>query len=553
MPHSVSLKYALCLAALTLSGCSILGLGKTVSHVATENQTRHGQFYPQAPQHPADFSRHPQKPIYHRYVQMSERHITPPYQSNHVSRTPFPFGQHPSQPAPYGAQVTWPASNYSRPNDPSLNTPYWPRGSAQTSIQNAVSQSGLIESKRLEIKEAQEGYIQARAASLPSFDFGGSLGFATRQSNSSVASIEDISTSQETGSVRAGISQVLYAGGQNKAQKKRAQASIAAAQQDLRATTSDVVLDSVRTHLDVIRTQNILALHQRSVANLEAQKTATNLLFEYGEATVADVSLVEARLQTTKIEAGQAQLRFSESHTNYQFLTGDLPGKLAPPKFERLPASLDQALDLALSRNPDVLRAQADWDIAESDLDIAKANRLPTLSLDGSVSESLGQSDFVASSSAATVSMNLRVPFSLGGQHRSKVKQAIHVLSRRKLDGQQAVINLRRDITLKWNALQIADYSINLREKEIAASDAAFRSLKDQFQSGVTTQSELLSAESDLLSAHIRLEDAQYQEQILRAELLDLLGSLDIAGQTPYNVSPPANIRPAFWGKRSQY
>ncbi|MGJ8560294.1 MAG: TolC family protein [Litorimonas sp.] len=399
-------------------------------------------------------------------------------------------------------------------------------------MQNALGQSHLIESKRLEMREAQEEYTQARAASLPQFNFTGSFGYANRQSNSSVASINDVSTSQETGGLRAGVSQPIYTGGQNKSQKRRAKASISAAEQDLRATTSDVALSTIQAHLDVIRANNVLTIYTRSVANLEAQKTATSLLFDYGEATIADASLVEARLQSTKVEAAQAKLRLAESLTNYQFLTGQWANNLTPPSFANLPATLDQAVNMALVKNPDVLKARAEWDVAQNDLKIAKAQRLPSLSLDGAISESLGQSDFVASSSAATLSMNLRVPFSLGGQYKSQIKQATHALSRRKLDERQAMVELRREITMKWNALQTADDSINLRQHEIAANDAAYRSLQEQFQSGVTTQSELLSAESNLLAAHIKLEDAKYQEQFLRAELLALLGNLDMAGHT---------------------
>ncbi|GHB05599.1 membrane protein [Algimonas arctica] len=401
-------------------------------------------------------------------------------------------------------------------------------------MQNALGQSNLIESKRLEMREAQEEYTQARAASLPQFSFSGSFGYANRQSNSSVASINDVSTSQETGGLRAGVSQPIYTGGQIKSQKRRAKAGITAAEQDLRATTSDVALSTIQAHLDVIRANNVLAIFTRSVANLEAQKTTTSLLFDYGEATIADASLVEARLQSTKVEAGQARLRLTESLTNYQFLTGQRANNLTPPPFVNLPPTLDQAVNIALVKNPDVLKARAEWDVAQNSLKIAKAQRLPSLSLDGAVSESLGQSDFVASSSAATLSMNLRVPFSLGGQYKSQIKQATHALSRRKFDERQTMVELRREITLKWNGLQTASDSINLRHQEIAANDAAYRSLQEQFQSGVTTQSELLSAESDLLSANIKLEDAKYQEQFLRAELLALLGNLDMAG---HNIS----------------
>lgn len=542
-----SLKYAIYFAAFILPGCSYLGLGGFDTARPNVNPAQHGQYYPQQAQAYSPWAA--QSGAYASYNS---------HQGYYQAPNPGIYGTYqsgPIRPSPQQAGPT--AGAYFHPSiaqNRALQNRIVPHGSsAIMSMQNALGQSNLIESKRLEMREAQEEYTQARAASLPQFNLSGSFGYANRQSNSSVASIDDVSTSQETGGLRAGVSQPIYAGGQNKSQKRRAKASISAAEQDLRATTSNVALSTIQAHLDVIRANNVLNFYTRSVANLDAQKAATSLLFEYGEATIADTSLVEAQLQSTKVEAGQAELRLTDSLTNYQFLTGHRARNLAPPSFANLPATLDQAVNMALVKNPAVLKARAEWDVAQNDLKIAKAQRLPNLSLDGAVSEALGQSDFVASSSSATLSLNLRVPFSLGGQYKSQIQQANHVLSRRKVEERQTMMQLRRDITLKWNALQTANDSITLRQHEIDANDAAYRSLQEQFQSGVATQSELLSAESDLLSANIKLEDAKYQEQFLRAELLALLGNLDMAGHSvpaanSYVEAPLSNRLP-----RSRY
>ena len=101
---------------------------------------------------------------------------------------------------------------------------------------------------------------------------------------------------------------------------------------------------------------------------------------------IADQQQAEERQQAAQSRLTEANLDLVNTAASFRTLTGlDLvDGAALPPSLANaIPGTLEEALARARERNPRVREAQADLDSAHSMVSKAKAEMMPTLSLEG--------------------------------------------------------------------------------------------------------------------------------------------------------------------------
>jgi hypothetical protein len=137
--------------------------------------------------------------------------------------------------------------------------------------------------------------------------------------------------------------------------------------------------------MDVIRDGSIVALNRNQVRVLETNLQASRDRFEVGDLTRTDVAQSEARLALARSALEIAEGRLSSSEENYQRVIGDRPDNLQPPPpLPPLPGTADQAVQVALANNSDLVSIAAQVRAAERDVQIVRADRLPTVNAIGS-------------------------------------------------------------------------------------------------------------------------------------------------------------------------
>eukprot|EP01035_Chromulina_nebulosa_P047201 gene47201-63973_t len=182
--------------------------------------------------------------------------------------------------------------------------------------------------------------------------------------------------------------------------------------------------------MDVIRDEAIVSLNQQNVHVLDVNLQASKDRFQVGDLTRTDVAQSDARLAVARGQLQTAQSRLISSRENYIRLVGSAPEKLeTPPTLPNLPGSPDTAVDVALKDNPSLLAAQKSRDATRYDVDVARAARLPKLSVGvgGNYYNylgSLGSGTGVAvgqSGKSASGGLTLTVPLFQGGRPAAQV------------------------------------------------------------------------------------------------------------------------------------
>jgi outer membrane protein TolC len=80
------------------------------------------------------------------------------------------------------------------------------------------------------------------------------------------------------------------------------------------------------------------------------------------------------------------------------------------------------------------------------------------------------------------------------------------------------------EVTQQWQAVRVADFSIDTSTRELASAEEAYRVQRELFNNGRGTSATLADAEKDLTSARFDLLNAKTQARVARVRLAHALG-----------------------------
>ena len=384
-----------------------------------------------------------------------------------------------------------------------------------------------ITAQRESLKATDATVAIARAAGRPQLS--ATAGINRDLSRSGIL---ETGASGPTLSVGADVSMPLFSGGRVSNSVKAAKTRVEAGRALLRGTEGDVFTQAVAAYMDVIRDRAIVELNHNNVRVLETNLQATQDRFEIGDVTRTDVAQSQARL-----ELGRANLAISEgneatSEQEYRRVIGHEPGDLAPPPpLPPLPKTPEQAVQIALANNPDIVAASRQAQAAGYDVNVARALRLPTLSAVGSgtyVNEIGGQLGNLPSTGGQTsVGLNATVPIYQGGGAGARIREA------QAIEGQtlEQAVGTERSVVAQtrsaFAAYQATQEAISSQETAVKANELALEGARAERSVGTRTVLDVLNAEQELLNSQVSLVTARRDAYVAGFQLLNAMGQAE--------------------------
>jgi outer membrane protein len=335
--------------------------------------------------------------------------------------------------------------------------------------------------------------------------------------------------------VSAGVdlSYPLFNGGAVKNSVRAAKTRVEAGRATLRAVEGDVFTQAVAAYMDVIRDRAIVELNRNNVKVLQTNLEATQDRFQIGDLTRTDVAQSEARLQLGRSQLATAEGRLTGSEATYRQVIGHAPGPLAPPPpLPPLPKTADEAVQIALANNPDLLSISRQAIAAGYDVNIARAGRLPTLS--GVLSE-----DYVrnlnnnsggtvpSQGNATSIGLSARVPLFQGGLPAARIRQAQAqqgAVLEQVVGTERAVVQATRAAFASYEAAQRA---IQAQTVAVQANELALEGNRAEQSVGTRTIIEVLNAEQELLNSQVALVTAKRDAYVAGFQLLNAMGQAE--------------------------
>jgi len=330
------------------------------------------------------------------------------------------------------------------------------------------------------------------------------------------------------------VSVPVYSGGRVKYAVRSAETRVVAGQYDLRATEASLFSNVVAVYMDVMRDEAVVELNRANVGVLSVNLEATGDRFEIGDLTRTDVAQSEARLEVARGELETARANLISSKENYIALVGNPPGDLEPPPpLPNLPETPDEAVDIALQYNPDLLAAKERSEAAEIDIKTARGAVKPTVEayVQGSYVnflDSLGGNvpgaDLVQEQSDAQAGVRLSVPIYQGGRPAAQVRQA----QARSGQAYEQLIEVERSVIAQTRAAfsswRASERVIQSSERAVAASALSLEGVRAENSVGNRTILDILNAEQELLNAQVQLVTARRNSYVAGFTLLAAMG-----------------------------
>ncbi len=404
----------------------------------------------------------------------------------------------------------------------------------QDALVAAYHTNPVLQGQRYQQQALDESYVQAKAGWRPTATFNSSATYE-REPNSMLDATQG-SSAGNLGQASITVSQPIYTGGRTAWAVRAAEASVGAGREELRSVEAQVLLAVIQGYVDVLRDQQILAVRQSDMATLERQVSESSEKFKLGQVTKTDVAQAEAQLESARVALAAAQAQLEISRAEYAAAVGRTPGELvAPTGLPGLPASVDQAFDLAEAANPLLLQSQLKERSSRAQISAAKAAYRPTVSLQGTYGY-IGPITPVEVRDYAqdvTAGVAMTMPILTGGLTASQVRQATAQNSSDRVAIEATRRQVVQSVAQAWNQLLSGRAGVKAGQAQVAAAETALKGAQAEYVYGLRTTLDVLISDENLRAAQLTLAQSRHDALLAEAAVLDASGRLEAKDLLP--------------------
>ncbi|MGA3002584.1 MAG: TolC family outer membrane protein [Acetobacteraceae bacterium] len=367
-----------------------------------------------------------------------------------------------------------------------------------------------LQAERAKLRSTDETVPAALAGWRPTVQFSASGGYGsgtTRAYTFTTHSILNSPTDRLIGTAALQAQETLYNGGKNQASINRAKNQVMAERANLIAQEQASFTNAVNAYVGVISAKETLDLNRNNELVLTKQLQATNDRFRVGEITRTDVAQAEAALAGATAQRQTSEGQLESARGTFQQIIGVLPpDDLIPPQPLDLGMKTEaDAIKMAETNNPQVIAAQFNDAAAKDAIDVALAQLLPTVSLQGQMFQQNNASGWSTQANGYQVTANLAVPLYQGGSEYAGVRQA----RQQEQQTQRLIDDARRtavqNAVQAWETLVAAVAAADSTRSQIRANEIALEGVEREAIVGSRTTLDVLNAQQLLLNSRTTL------------------------------------------------
>ncbi|MBS0644261.1 MAG: TolC family outer membrane protein [Proteobacteria bacterium] len=395
------------------------------------------------------------------------------------------------------------------------------------------SNQPALQAERAKLRATDENVPTALAGWRPTVVLAGTTGYGDGLNRQFLRTVgpgawTKSQTDRLVGTAQATVTQNLYTGGRTQAQVNRAKNQVYAERATLLAQEQTSFNDAVNAYVGVIQNKQLLALQVNNEQVLAKQLQATNDRFRVGEITRTDVAQAEAALEGAKAQRETAEGNLQTARGTFVRVIGfQPPDDLIEPQPLALPVRTEQdARNLASINNPNVLTAMFNDAAAKDAIDVAFAQLMPQVSVQGQTFQQQNQGARSSSANGYAVIAQVSVPVYQGGSEYAAVRQARQTqqqTSRLIEDARRTAIQAA---VQAWDTLVAAKASAESTRAQIRANEVALEGVEREAIVGSRTTLDVLNATQTLLNSRTTLVQNLSQIVIASYQVAGAIGRL---------------------------
>jgi len=398
---------------------------------------------------------------------------------------------------------------------------------------------GLVNNKQiaaalLDEDNAQGKIAEAYAQALPKVDLSGRYSRLDKAPGATVGGQSVSFGKADNYTLTASVSQPLFRAGAIGAGIRASRIYSYLSQERFKETKQHVIFSVSRTYYDVLLAQELLKVSEEAVALSQTHVDDVQKRKDQGQASDYDVLRAKVEVTNYQAEMIQNRNRLNLLKTSFYKLLGVSQESdvafAGPLRHEPIDVSLDDAVDAAFTKRPELIQAELSARLYQENLKAAKAERWPKADL--FFDQNLASPDPHDSTSGGwgdswTAGVSINFPLFDGFKTRGRIRQARADLEKSRVllaDSEETVLLGVKQAVL---SLQDAASFIESQEANVGRAREGLKLIEAGYREGDKTELEVRDARQALLKATALHYQAVHQYQAAALEFKQATGSLE--------------------------
>ena len=329
------------------------------------------------------------------------------------------------------------------------------------------------------------------------------------------------------------VQQLLYDSGGREAEIRRQASRTDAASARVEERSEFVALNVSRTYIDYLLQQRLVAIAQDNVTFHERLVGDLREGVAKGSISIADQQQAEERLQSARARVTEAREDLDTAAITFRTLTGVPIDTVAlPPDLSQcMPATLEDAEQMARTNNPRVQEAIADLSTAREEVRAARAAIGPKFTLEGRARAGHDIDGFAGKTTDLQALGVLRWELYNGGIKEANVRE--QQARADQVHGRlfEVTRSAEEDTRSAWSRLVNQTALVSELEAQSKISDDVLLSYREQFNIGRRSLLDVLDAQNTRYNVQAQTETArlaklyaQYRVLAASNRLIECLG-----------------------------
>lgn len=315
---------------------------------------------------------------------------------------------------------------------------------------------------------------------------------------------------------------------------QQADVQVAAAENTFLNAQQSLILRVAQAYFNVLAAKDTVRADIAARDAFKAETDEAEARFKVGLSTITAVQQARASYDSARATLIGDRRALDNQRQALGVIVGHDVAALQPlridiPLVAPSPQAPEAWVKTALEDSFDVRSALLQWDIAKREIGIQRAQRYPTLDLQGSVGQSLtgGQSGIDSRQYAVGLAINL--PLFAGGMIRSQVRQAAATAAQDQAQFQLQHRTTTQQVRDAYRGVMSGIAAVEAFKQAVASNRTALKSTQMSFRVGTQTEIDVLTALQNLYTAlkSYYLSRYDYLDSVLT--LKQLSGHLTVA------------------------
>jgi outer membrane protein len=316
---------------------------------------------------------------------------------------------------------------------------------------------------------------------------------------------------------------------------EQAERSLIASKAELESAEQDLIIRLAQAYFDVLAAKDTVALTKTSKAAILEQLASAKRNFEVGTATITDTREAQSRADLATAQEIAAENDLINRRIALAYLVGrrniDPLPLIAPVVLPTIvPKNVEEWVTVADSVHPQVIRARTALEVAQLEINKARAGELPTVDAVASIGANYASSGsdqiIPGTTRTGTVGVELNWPLYTGGSVQNRIKETVSLEQRSREELDNALRTVAQNTRVAFFGVQSGEALVKALEAAESSSKLSLEATQLGYKVGVRVNIDVLNAQTQLFQTQRDLFKSRYDVLVGSLRLRQASGQL---------------------------